>query len=269
MLFIDDKEMLHPRHETLTWWLVPNLIALDAPIVAVVWQRFLAERHGVSIPIAATAALAAAVWCIYLTDRWFDARRGVLEAERHRAAARWPVAFACGAIIAGVISAAASIQLSSNYMQNGLVIGLFVVAYLFLIHAFLDEHGSVTGAKELLVAVGFAAGVAVPLNVDNQPASNWLPSIAAFTGVCFLNCLLIEFWESTDPSKRRSLWFICLLGIVLLASTAYLQLAVGLAIAGSLLGLTVIHMAWRHRPRAARVLADFVLLSPLVCWVVL
>ncbi len=72
------------------WWALPNAAALDAPVVAVVWQRFLADRFGVSVPWAATAALAAAVWAVYLGDRWLDARRGARHTDRHLVAARYP-----------------------------------------------------------------------------------------------------------------------------------------------------------------------------------
>jgi len=261
--------MMHQfRSAAPPWWLVPNLLALDAPIVAAVWQRFLAARFGVVVPVAATVALAATVWCIYLTDRWLDARRGALDADRHHAAARYPVAFAGVALFAGCLATVTAIQLPSEYPLYGLVIGLGVAVYLALIHAVAAGFQFFRGAKELLVAVGFAAGVALPLSIDGQPTARWLPGVIAFAGVCWLNCRLIDRWESTDL-KQQSIWPDSLLGGVLLASCTCLPVAVGLVVAASSIGLLTIHLACRHRVRAARVLADVVLLSPVVFWCLL
>lgn len=251
------------------WWLVPNLLALDAPIVAVVWQRFLAGQFDAFVPVAATLALAASVWCIYLTDRCLDARRGVLDADRHRAAARWPLIFACAAALAGSLAAATAVQLPVRYLQQGAVIVLGVTAYLILIHVVAGKLRSLLGAKELLVAVGFAAGVSVPLSVDGQPSNRWLPGVVAFAAVCWLNCRLIERWESAGSDSLTSAWPDSFLGGILLIACLDLPAVIGMAIGGSTLGLLAIHVICRHRPRAARVLADVVLLSPLVCWGIL
>ena len=43
------------------WWLWPNLLSLDAPLVAVLWQGIFAASAGVSIPFAAHVLLGIAV----------------------------------------------------------------------------------------------------------------------------------------------------------------------------------------------------------------
>ncbi len=247
------------------WWLVPNLVALDAPLVAVVWQRFLAARAGVHLPWAATAALAAAVWCVYLADRWLDARRGALDADRHRAAARRPRAFAAGAVLAGGLAAVAAVELPTPYLSTGLAVGLGVAAYLVLVHALAGGLRAVRGAKEFLVGVGFAAAVAIPLAAEAAPAG-WLPGVVAFGGACWLNCRLIDRWESSAPGGTDRPWADGLLGGLLLAASFALPAAVGLAVAGATLGFLAVHLTCRRHPRAARALVDAVLLTPLACW---
>lgn len=254
------------RPERLPWWLVPNVVALDAPLVAVVWQRFLAGRAGVAVPWAATAALGAAVWSVYLADRWLDARRGALDADRHRVAARRSHAFAGAAVAAAGVAVLAALQLSAGYLQAGLATALGVAGYLAVAHALAGRLRAVRGAKEFLVAVGFAAGVALPLAVEVGAGHRWLPGALAFGGVCWLNCRLIDRWESPGPRAPRSTWFDSYLGGLLLAGAFGLPAAVGLAVAGSTLGLLAVHLGWRDRPRAARALADAVLLAPLAAW---
>ncbi|MBN9521670.1 hypothetical protein J0H58_24680 [bacterium] len=241
------------------WWLVPNILALDAPAVAAVWQRFLAARFGVPVPWSATTALAAAVWCVYLTDRYLDARRGAIDADRHRAAARRPRTFVLGALVAAGFAAVAASRLPVAYVQYGLAVGLGVTAYLALVHALAGHLRALPGGKELLVAAGFAAGVAVPL-AANGHCTEWLPCVAAFGGLCWLNCRLIDRWESGGPVCWPD-WLLC---GSLLAAPAALPSTVGLAVAGAALGLLAVHVACRHRPRVARALADVVLLTPLV-----
>ncbi len=257
--------MVNPP-EPAPWWLVPNLAALDAPLVAVVWQRFLADRAGVAVPWAATAALGATVWCVYLADRWLDARRGALDADRHHTAARRPRAFAAGAVAAAFVAAFAAAQLPFAYLRAGSAVALGVVAYLALAHVFAGGLRAARGTKEFLVAVGFATGVAIPLAVADGPADEWLPGIVAFGGLCWLNCRLIDLWESAGPSDGRSAWRDGALGGSLLAGSVALPAAVALAVGGATLGLLVVHLTCRSRPRTARALADAVLLAPLACW---
>src|SRR3954451_15813809 len=54
------------------WWLWPNLLGLDAPLVAVVWQALFARTVHVTLFPAARLALALAVWAVYLADRLLD-----------------------------------------------------------------------------------------------------------------------------------------------------------------------------------------------------
>ena len=251
-----------PESRRVPWWLVPNLLALDAPLVAAAWQRFLAARFAGAVPVAATVALAAAVWCVYLADRRLDAGRGALDADRHRAAARHPRAYALAAAFAAAVALAAATQLTAAYWWHGLAVGLGVAGYLAAAHA-AGGSALAGGAKELLVGVGFAAGVAVPLSVEGLPAAAWLPGVAAFAGLCWLNCQLIDRWES--PGGRPP-GIDGALGVGLLLAACVLPTAVGLAVAASVVGLLAVHLGCRRRPRVARVLADAALLTPLLAW---
>jgi hypothetical protein len=243
------------------WWVIPNAAALDAPVVAVVWQRFLADRFGVGVPWAATFALAAVVWAVYLADRLLDARRGARRTDRHRAAARYPRLFAAGAVVATFIAAAAAAQLPGAYLWCGAWVAGGVGAYLALVHAAAGGLRRVPATKEFLVGVGFAAGVAVPLMADGPPPGEWLPAVGAFAAVCWLNCRLIDRWESATAGPP---WPDALLAAAVVAGSVVLPAAVGLAVAGAAVALLAVHVACGPAPRAARVLADVALLTPLV-----
>ena len=51
-------------------WL--NVVCLDAPLVACVWQWFFARNFRIVVPVATTAALFLTAWLIYLIDRFAD-----------------------------------------------------------------------------------------------------------------------------------------------------------------------------------------------------
>ena len=238
-------------------WMVPNLLALDAPAVAGVWQRFLAARFGTPVPWSATVALASIVWCVYLADRCLDARRGDLDSDRHQMAVRFPRALAGLATAGLAIAVVAVSQLPTSYFAVGPWVGVGVAAYLAVVHLDLGVAG--LGTKELLVGAAFAAGVTVPLAAAGPRPAEWGPSAVVFGGLCWLNCRMIERWEG-----RRAWPGDTALGAVVMTSAATLPPVVGLAAAGAGAGLFAVHMTCRHRPRAARVLADVVLLTPLL-----
>jgi hypothetical protein len=258
--------MGYPRFERPPVWLLPNVFALDAPVVAIVWQRFLTQRFEVFVPAAATIALGATVWCIYLTDHLLDARRGCLEADRHLAASRWPVSFAAAVIASAAIAVFAAINLSADYFRHGLVLSVAILAYLALVHLVRRAAGPAAGLKELFVATVFAAGVAIPLSVESSTVITWLPSIACFAGLCWLNCRLIDRLESAEKTHQKRPWGDDYVGVVLQISCVALPPAIALAVSGSLFCLLLVSVICRYNPRPARVLADAALLVPLSSW---
>ncbi len=54
------------------WWLWPNVLSLDAPFVAVLWQAALATAYGVRLPFSCYMVLWLTVWLIYIVDRTLD-----------------------------------------------------------------------------------------------------------------------------------------------------------------------------------------------------
>ncbi|MFQ3271378.1 MAG: hypothetical protein ACI9A1_001702, partial [Lentimonas sp.] len=68
-------------------WQWPNLLALDAALIALVWQAAFAAALGFPVSTTAPVVLGLSVWLTYMADRLFDvARRPVeqLQAVRHR-----------------------------------------------------------------------------------------------------------------------------------------------------------------------------------------
>src|ERR1700686_3826665 len=67
----------------IRFWLWPNLLSLDAPVVAVLWQILFARCFQVPVDALAALLLLATVWLIYAADRTLDAWRGDCHSPRH------------------------------------------------------------------------------------------------------------------------------------------------------------------------------------------
>lgn len=247
-----------PTPRAAPWWLLPNLLALDAPCVAAVWQRFLAAKLGRDVPAVATISLFGAVWAMYLFDRFLDGRRGAIEAERHLIAAYYPQPYAIAASAVGLVALTTSLALSDGILRRGLLMAFAAGVYLALVHGVAVK--SWRGAKELAVALGFAVGVTLALS---ESWAELAPVAAAFGALCWLNCRLIDRWEAFTP---RPAWPEYLLAAATLGASALLPTPIGVAIALAVLLLLILDATCRRRPRIARVLADAALLTPLIAW---
>lgn len=252
-------------NDSRPWWLWPNLLSLDAPAVAVTWQVFLASAAGVAVPLAAAVVLALVVWAVYLADRGLDARRGANGSDRHRAAGRNPVAWvaAAGAALVSAV-AVASVALPRAYLNAGFGVAAATAAYFAAVHVARATRLLDRGVKEAVVGAVFAAGAALPLVAEEVPCPQWLPGTVAFAALCWLNCALISRWED-GVERGPPAWVPLAAGVVAVATALGAPLTVAGAVIGSVAALAALAVLHSHLSvRAARVLADVVLLSPLV-----
>ena len=249
------------RDSSAPWWLVPNLLALDAPCVAALWQRFLAAELGHAVPAAATACLFCAVWAMYLLDRFLDGRRGAIEAERHLVAAYHPQPYAVAASVVGLAGLTTALALPEETARRGMIATFAAGVYLILVHALGVR--SWRGAKELAVAAGFAVGVTLAVE---QSWAELAPVAATFGLLCWLNCRLIDRWEALTP---RRIWPEWLLAAAVLAASVTQPAPIAAAVASAAVLLLVLDATCRRRARVGRALADAALLTPLFVWAVL
>ena len=248
------------------WWLWPNLLALDAPVVAVVWQQFLAAAAGVRVPVVAAVVLGLVVWGVYLGDRWLDARRGVRTTDRHRFTAEYLRATGVVAVVALLAAAVLATRLPERYLEVGGVAALTLAGYFVIVHA--TPEGLLPGAKEATVGLVFGSGVAIPLIADSSSlVTAWLSGVVAFAGLCWLNCALINKWEERPPDAPPR-WAILFAAGLAIAAAVVAGPPTRTPILASTGLLALLHLARSRVPtRVRRVLADLVLLTPLVAGV--
>lgn len=173
-----------------------NIFALDAPLIAVCWQRVL------MVPAAPTSAesfaLFFAVWAVYLADRLLDARAmQFLPASdlpyRHRIAREyWR-----GGLVALGFSVAAGVGcaffLSPKTLIAGSVMGLVVGIYL-VVNQWAGRSTAWRWVKEAVIATLFAAGCGLSA-VGTIPVFPWIAGVAGLAAVGWVNCLQIASLE--------------------------------------------------------------------------
>jgi len=168
-------------------WQWPNMLAVDAVLIALCWQTVFALAADRDINFTTSSVLGLSVWLTYTADRLFDtAKRPLnqLHSIRHRFAKRhagtlWK--FWCGALVVNI--GIALIGLATHQLLHGLMLLGVCLLYTGLNQKLSGRFFP----KELCVAVIYAAGVIVFL----LPASDiWLPA-GLLMLLCLINCLII------------------------------------------------------------------------------
>ena len=250
------------RGRDTPFWLWLNVLSLDAPLVALVWQDFLARCYPPVMPApAARFALFLSVWAIYIADRLIDVRAPAAENEtmRHRFY-RQNGAFArtlLGVVaLAGVV--ASVLWLPSIVLKNGLVTGAMVVCYM----AIFPFRRLGMEWKQPCAAMVFTIGVF--LVAGSETADAWrilaVPALA-FGALCLGNMVLTERWEHGGASA----WVRPCLVILAFVCAAAGHSRWYSVVAANAAALAAVDYYRGAVPRDARgVLADLVLLTPLL-----
>tara|TARA_B100000927_G_C16465024_1_gene469357 strand:- start:1627 stop:2487 length:861 start_codon:yes stop_codon:yes gene_type:complete len=272
-------------------WIWPNILSLDAPLVALAWfwmfkQIWLVKYHQPSLPWL----LALTVWCIYVADRLMDSR-GLKGSEatlalRHR--------FHCDyrglmtiALCAGVVGVFFLLLRQSR----GLLVYAYPVAIpvlLYFLISFGRPAGGICWFKNVVAGLAFAYGTAVGVHFRSGSSVGvhelaLSPEVVIFALLCMINMMVIDYWESGSEEKEnaerdereienmiiRILLLALVIACYLLAGSAegfgsqghkafYLAAMVG---AGGLAFLSLFRQFFS--PVSLRILADVALLLPL------
>lgn len=242
-------------------WLWMNLLSLDAPLVAVVWQDFLARVHPSVLRPAGRWALGLTVWAIYLADRLMDARlpasgEQTIPHQFYRKNARLAKLMLAGALGADFLIGLFALR--AAVFANGLFVVAGVVTYLGAFAAGRFSPRWKTPAAAIL----FTAGVfLVAWTGTTSPGARLGMLAVTFATLCLANLVLIKRWEEGNPTVSTGMWIL----LLALASAFFGASRWYAAIALSSTGLAALSFRGdRISAAARRVLADAVLLSPLL-----
>lgn len=265
------------------FWLWPNLLSLDAPIVALLWQILFIRCFHVAAARAPAILLVASVWLIYAADRALDAWRGECGSPRHRFyRAYWRILLPLWIAVLAASAWLALTQLSELLLMRGCILLAAVTVYLIVIHGFqrhVRRLWSPPFTKEASVGFLFALGASLAAWTNVHTAVD-AASIALFFILCWINCAAIQKWESSPWQGLGS-------PETMVSSTPGVEWPVSSAAVG--VAVFAVALLWLHRPvlggaeiasacafvaldrmgrhfspDTLRVLADVALLSPMV-----
>lgn len=290
-----------PSEQRKPLWLFPNLLSLDAPLVAVVWLYIFAKTWRVQyLPWAAYISLGLVVWAIYVIDRLMDVSlhegsRTRLEA-RHEFHRRHQRVFRLLAKIAIVVAAILVIRnlpwtlYGFSFGPNGFVGyaifgGLMVVGFFTLSMFGAGDPEELPYAKNIVAGLTFAYGTSMLAHVyTGFPTDEliWSPEFICFAVLCILNISAIDLWEHanrvSDPETKAGDELALTLPLTLLGAASLVfalkdpDLTTRPFFYAILTGAALLQILNRTRSRfsmdALRVLADVALLVPFLVFAV-
>jgi hypothetical protein len=247
-------------------WLWPNLLSLDAPLVAVLWQVLFVRCFHAQEAFAPAVLLVSAVWLIYSADRLLDVWRGCGHRPRHDFCRRYWRGLL--PVWAGVLAATAWLAwtaLPEALFNRGLSLLAVVAVYFLAVHGWGRDK---MWAKELAVAVLFALGATIITWTRLRTPADVL-TILFFSCLCWINCVAIESWENADWESGQGHAHVggaaALVGLAAVVLLSRQRPVLAGAEAMSALAFVLLD---RCHPRfsadAVRVLADAALLSPIL-----
>ncbi len=262
-------------------WEWSNVLSLDAPLIAALWQGLFAQVYGAALGWPYALLLYTAVWLIYSADRWFDGRSLGANARtrRHRFYVRHGrVIFRVWWLVCAGTLTLSVVLLTWTEFLGGAVLGTLMLGYLLRRH----RGDQKTQSKEVQIAVIFALGVVFLPLLSRAPGVSSLSLLlcSGFFGVLiFLNCALIARWEGELDREaapfavrapvlaanlnRLALGFALVCGVGGLFFEPVRPLFTALALSAFLL-YSLGPLSPHFSPAARRVLADSALFTPLL-----
>ena len=282
----------------IPWWQWPNLLSLDAPLVALAWLWMFSRLYHVKVPDPAVyGILVGMVWVIYVLDRLRDARSEDSELRdrhhfhwRHRKVLIPLIILVSISCVVGFVFGVPTAMLwywPFGFPQtlSGFAEAIFSHGFCVIVLAacfFVVGHQQGSGIesvlfKNSLAALTFAFGTAIGAHFYTyNGVVSMLFSFEAlgFSFLCLMNLNAIDLWEreeeaGEDYQSRDFLLSLPLLVIgfiSLLAATFWHEYRkpfyYSMLLASAAL-LMLDHFRVRFSARLLRVLADVALLVPL------
>lgn len=291
MAWLGDVARVVPSAHRKPFWLIPNLLSLDAPLVAVAWLYIFAKTWRADyIPWVAYISLALVVWVIYVVDRLLDASirggsSGKLEA-RHQFHRKHQRVFGVLAAMLGITVGILVVSgLPVNIYSYGIIGGIMVACFFTLSVLYPAAENEQPYAKNVVAGLSFAYGTALLAHAYTGFDMRTILSreLICFAVLCILNISAIDLWEqanrSSDPEIKAGNELALTLPLALLGAASLVfalqaqQYTTRPFFYAILTSAALLHILNRSRARfqmdSLRVLADVALLAPLVVFHVL
>lgn len=199
-----------PERRRIPLWLYPNLLSLDAPLVAVLWLWVFARMWRADyLPAPAYIVLGLSVWAVYIFDRLFDAslRSGSPEKleERHRFHLLHKRKFQICGVVAALGAVLITLLALPIQIFSYAIFGCLLVLAFFALSIFSSQkRGEVEYGKNIIAGLAFAYGTALAAHVYvpalDSSGIRFLDlamtrEVIVFGVLCIVNITAIDVWE--------------------------------------------------------------------------
>jgi hypothetical protein len=187
----------------IPWWMYPNVLSLDAPVVAVVWLYVLARAWDVNyVEPLLPVVLALVVWIVYAADRLLDCKwkQETSFPLRHRVHQQYEKHFVIAILLAALATAVISLKVLQWSIVQTAMLPLAATAGFFALSFFGPTNQRVSYSKNLLAGYAFAWGVGAGLSglLGLPQPSNLLklfaPEMLVFGLLCVINITAVDLW---------------------------------------------------------------------------
>ena len=189
-------------------WLWPNLLSLDAPLVAVVWLwMFVKTWQVVWLPDVLPWVVGLVVWCVYVADRLIDQRGGADDwhklSSRHQFHSKHKFVFG-GLLVVALIAVLILLAfLPTDLWWHGSPVFLLVVLYFFL--AWVGDSELSAVLKNVVAGLAFAYGTTIGVYFYRPDVHIFRfifsPEVLVFGLLCIVNITAIDIWESARDQE--------------------------------------------------------------------
>jgi hypothetical protein len=239
-------------------WLWPNLLSLDAPVVALLWQILFIRCFHATGRALPSVLLVSVVWLIYTADRALDAWRGSDARPRHEFYRRhWRALLPIWIVVLAATSGFAWTWLPSELFERGAWLLAAVLIYFGVVHC-----SRLRWPKEAAVAVIFALGASLAAWTRVETRADVL-TVIFFSCLCWINCVAIEHWEHGPSPSPVGILAACV-GLAAILILHHERPILASAEASSAAAFVLLDRSrLKLSADALRVLADAALLSPI------
>lgn len=187
----------------IPWWMYPNVLSLDAPVVAVVWLYVLARAWDVNyVEPLLPVVLALVVWIVYAADRLLDCKwnQETSFPLRHRVHQMYEKHFVIAILLAALATAVISLKVLQWSIVQTAMLPLAATAGFFALSFLGHSNQRVSYSKNLLAGYAFAWGVGAGLSglLGLPQPSNLLklfaPEMLVFGLLCVINITAVDLW---------------------------------------------------------------------------
>lgn len=194
--------------ESRRWWHFPNLLGLDAPLIAVMWLFLFARTWRILYhPWEAYLALALGAWTIRIAVLLLES---AMSNDGSRFSPQQGIWLKRCAFVTGLSAVLLIVLNFPLSVYNFLLVGGLMVAGYFAVSLFSgQEEGELSYSKHALGGVAFAFGIALTAQVylPNTGLRNLFLSkeFICFSVLCFLASSAVDIWGRAASSEDREI----------------------------------------------------------------